>query len=477
MGWLKITSLKIVVLNGSPKGPRSITQQYVKYIQTIFPEHDYEYIPIAQKLPAIEKNSKRFNEIIEAIQDADGIIWAFPVYYLLVNSNYKRFIELIFERGVEKAFLGKYAASLSTSIKFHDHIAHNYIRAISEDLQTEFFDSASFHMDELLSDDSRKQIDNFAKNFFDTIIEKRVTTRYFPSLEGKPFEYQPTKPDLDPIHLPDKRIVIITDAKEEETNLQKMIQQTTKAFTNEVEVYNLHEVEIISTCQGCLQCAYDFNCVFKEKDEFTEFCEQNVKQADVLIFAGVIKDRFLSARWKMFMDRYFYNNHTPTLQNKQIGFLISGPFSKTGVLREQLLSFVEGHRANPVGFVTDEVRSSKKLDEAIESFARKTAYYAQHNYFQNTFRGVAGIKIFRDELLGGLKTVFRADHHYYKKHGLYRQTRKQSFRQKIFNKVLAFLVKLKGFRDRMYPQMVDYMVRPYEQKVKEIQEQQMKKEQ
>ncbi|MBD3189560.1 MAG: hypothetical protein GF308_02900 [Candidatus Heimdallarchaeota archaeon] len=105
---MKIKSLKIVVLNGSPKGPRSVTQQYVKYIQTIFPEHDYKYIPIAQKIPAIEKNSERFNEIIEAIQDADGIIWAFPVYYLLVNSNYKRFIELIFERGVEKAFLGKY---------------------------------------------------------------------------------------------------------------------------------------------------------------------------------------------------------------------------------------------------------------------------------------------------------------------------------------------------------------------------------
>jgi hypothetical protein len=63
---------------------------------------------------------------------------AFPLYFLLVPSNYKRFIELIWERGAEAAFKGKYAASLSTSIHFYDHIVHNYINAISEDLDMKF---------------------------------------------------------------------------------------------------------------------------------------------------------------------------------------------------------------------------------------------------------------------------------------------------------------------------------------------------
>jgi multimeric flavodoxin WrbA len=53
------------------------------------------------------------------------VLWAFPLYYLLVASQYKRFIELIFENNSTAAFKGKYAAVLTTSINFYDHTAHN----------------------------------------------------------------------------------------------------------------------------------------------------------------------------------------------------------------------------------------------------------------------------------------------------------------------------------------------------------------
>ncbi|MEA2070161.1 MAG: NAD(P)H-dependent oxidoreductase [Asgard group archaeon] len=464
--------LQIVVLNGSPKGSLSITKQYVKYIQTLFPVHSYTYFPIAQQLPSIENNSEKFDEIIEAIKQADGIIWVFPVYYMLVNSNYKRFIELLFERAVEEVFEGKYAISLSTSIKFYDHIAHNYLRGITEDLQMKFVDSASYHMNELLQENHRKNIKILAENFFNSIVEQRVTTKCFSPLNESLLDYHPS-PVENPVSINDKKIVILSDATKKDSNLQKMIHRTTTAFANKVELYNLHDVKIITTCQGCLQCAYDFNCTFKENDGFTDFCEENVKQADVLILAGKIQDRFLSSRWKLFFDRYFYNNHTPTFQHQHIGFLISGPMSQTGVVREHLLSFVECHRGNVIDFITDEFSTSKQIDDAIDNFARKTAIYVENDYFNNTFRGVAGKKLFRDALLGGLKTLFQADHRYYKKHDFYKRNEyKQSFRQKILNSILSVLMKFKFMRKRVYPHITEFMVQPYKQIVKETQEKQ-----
>ncbi|MBA7589669.1 hypothetical protein ES708_31758 [subsurface metagenome] len=58
---------------------------------------------------------------------------------MLVCSQYKRFIELIFEKEAESFFKDKYVISLSTSIHFYDHTAQNYIRAICDDLGMKFF--------------------------------------------------------------------------------------------------------------------------------------------------------------------------------------------------------------------------------------------------------------------------------------------------------------------------------------------------
>ncbi|MEI6179819.1 MAG: hypothetical protein WCP31_03625 [Chloroflexales bacterium] len=38
--------------------------------------------------------------------------------------------------------------------------------------------------------------------------------------------------------------------------------------------------------------------------------------ADVLVYAGQMVDRYLSARWKMFFDRIFFNTRTPVLSKR-----------------------------------------------------------------------------------------------------------------------------------------------------------------
>jgi multimeric flavodoxin WrbA len=98
--------MKIVVLNGSPKGPVSVTMQYVAYIAKRHPEHELKVFHVAQKIHGLEKDPERFEAIIEEIRGSDGVLWAFPLYILLVSSQYKRFIELIGERGASGAFAG-----------------------------------------------------------------------------------------------------------------------------------------------------------------------------------------------------------------------------------------------------------------------------------------------------------------------------------------------------------------------------------
>ena len=126
--------MRIVVLNGSPKGERSITLQYVYFIQKKFPLHEFKVIHVSHHIKKLEKDEVAFQEVIEEVRLADGTLWAFGVFVLAVPSQYIRFIEFISERGVEDAFRNKYTAVLSTSIHFFDHTAVKFGKSDEESL-------------------------------------------------------------------------------------------------------------------------------------------------------------------------------------------------------------------------------------------------------------------------------------------------------------------------------------------------------
>ena len=93
---------------------------------------------------------------------------------------------------------------------------------------------------------------------------------------------------------------------------------------------------------------------FTGKDGYIEFYRSTVMTADVLVYAGRMVDRYLSARWKMFFDRIFFNTHTPVLVGKQIALVVSGPLSQEPNLMEVFRGFFEFQGANLVGAVSDE---------------------------------------------------------------------------------------------------------------------------
>lgn len=183
--------MKIVVLNGSPKGDISVTMQYINYIQKKFKHHQLKIINISQGINKIEKDKKTFEDIINEIKLSDGVIWAFPLYVFTVHSNYQRFIELIFERNVEDAFKGKYASVVTTSIHFYDHTAINYMNSICDDLNMNYVDYFSAEMYDLKKEHIRKNLLQFAQNYFDAIENKVITLKNYSPVEYSLKEYIP----------------------------------------------------------------------------------------------------------------------------------------------------------------------------------------------------------------------------------------------------------------------------------------------
>jgi multimeric flavodoxin WrbA len=452
--------MKIIVLNGSPKGPASVTMQYVAYIARRHPEHELKVLHVAHKIHGLVKDSGRFEAVIEEIRSADGVLWAFPLYILLVSSQYKRFIELIREKGAEGAFAGRYAAALSTSINFYDNAAHAYIRGISEDLGMKYLGFYSANMHDLMRKPEQERLELFAQSFFRGIVNGEKPQRLYPPLEHRAVAL-PLKPAARRVAAANKRVVVLTDAQPQHRNLQAMVERFSRSIQDPVKIHNLYDLDIRGGCLGCLRCGFDNRCAYTGKDGFTEFYNSILKPADVIVFAGTIVDRQLSWKWRQFFDRSFFNCHTPSLAGKQIAFLVSGPLSQLPELRQVYEAWMEIQRSNLVGFVSDEEIGGDGIEERIDTLVGRLIREAESEYIRpRTFLGIAGMKVFRDDIWGGLRIVFRADHKAYKRLGVYDFPQNKIGRQ-ILVRLGWFITGLPGIRDR-FPRMIKQrMIQPY----------------
>jgi multimeric flavodoxin WrbA len=442
--------------------------QYVNFIQKKFPHHELKIFNIASTIKKIEKDQETFQEIMDDVRSSEGVLWAFPLYYLLVSSQYKRFIELIWERGTADFFKNKYTAALSTSIHFFDHTAHNYMNAICDDLDMKYLGSFSAAMYDLLSRKGRERWTLFASEFFEGIQNCVPTSKKFLPVLSRTFNFVP-RPAGHKISTRGKKVLILSDLKDPQTNLSKMTERFKDSFMDEVKVVNLHQVDIKGGCLGCIQCGYDYQCSYGNQDEYVRFYQDQVKNADILVFAGTIQDRYLSSRWKMFFDRSFFHTHTPSLTGKQVGFIISGPLRQIPNLRQILEAYTEWQQANLVDIVTDEEEDSQVLDTQLQHLAERFIDLAEKNYIKpKTFLGVGGMKIFRDDVWGKLRFPFQADHQFYKNHGFYDFPQKD-YKNRMIVTLLMLLTKIPFMRKEIYrKRMREEMVKPLQRVVQRV---------
>ena len=448
--------MKIIILNGSPKGDISVTMQYINYIQKRFMQHELKIINVTQRMNKIEKDQKVFESIIEEIKNSDGVIWAFPLYVFTVHSEYQKFIELIFERNAESAFNEKYTAILTTSIHFYDHTAVNYMNSICDDLKMKYTDYFSPHMHDLEKEDVRKNLLKFAKKYFDAIENNEITFKNYSPISYSPIKYVPTT-SHDKIDNSNKKVVILTDSLEN-TNLNTMIEKFRNSFSQTIECINLQDIDIKGGCLGCLKCGYNYECVYTGKDDFIQFYNSKLVTADIIVFVGTIKHRYLSSTWKKFFDRGFFNTHTPSLSGKQIGFIISGPLKQIPNLRQILEAYTQWQNCNLVGFATDEYDTSLEIDKQLYALSYNLIKLSTIDYSKpTTFLGVAGMKIFRDEIWGRIRFPFVADHKAYKALKVYDFPQK-NYKSRITNFILILMCKLPFIKNKIYSNQMKHSI-------------------
>ena len=115
--------MHILVLNGSPKGDYSITLHTVLYLKELYPQDTFEILHVGQQIKSLEKD---FSETKTAIEQADVLLFSYPVYTFIAPYQLHRFIELMKEHQVNVH--GKIATQITTSKHFYDVTAHRYIQ-------------------------------------------------------------------------------------------------------------------------------------------------------------------------------------------------------------------------------------------------------------------------------------------------------------------------------------------------------------
>ena len=455
--------MEVLVLNGSPHGLKGVTAQYIEFLKIKFSQYSFNTLEVAKKINKLENNVDYFHQVLQDIKNAEAIIWAFPVYTMLVPAQLKLFIELLFKRADTKIFQGKITTSISSSANFYDHTAHSYIEGISSDLGLKYVRGYSAEMREILSQNGRDNFFGFANDFFWRVaIDDNLEDKSIPKLIN-------TSADLQDIVLPnkvektnDKTIVIVSDANPDDYNLLKMLEFFDRIVPYKVEYVKLNEIKIKGGCIGCLKCGDGSSCFYK--DEYAEAFAK-VRHADIVLYAGAIKDRFYSARFKKFIDRYFSNGHRHVLKAGLLGHIVSGALNQLPLMREGLEAHIEVAHTQRLGIISDDNSVAEDTLKQIQNMVLYLKHWTKSSQWKTpqTFLGVGGGKIFRD-LVYFNRAVMGADYRFYKQNKLF-DFPTRNYMQNFISRILMILQIFPAMKKDIKKNMNKYRVKPYEKMI------------
>ena len=445
--------MKILVLNASPKGKNSTTVHTALYLQALHPEHEFTVLPVGQRIKSYEKD---FAPLREELKKAELILFSYPVYTFIAPYQLHRLIELIKADGVDLS--GKFASQITTSKHFYDVTAHRYIEENCFDLGMRVVRGLSADMDDLLTEQGQRE----ARNFFYQLIfscEKGL----FATLPAKvpareKAVYQPTLPSVQKTK--EKDVVIVTNYATEDKNLQNIIADFRAALPFESRVVNLREFPFSGGCLGCFGCAVTGKCVYK--DGFDEFLRTKIQSADAFVYAFTISDHYTHSSFKCYDDRQFCNGHRTVTHGTPIAYLISGDYQYESNLRMIVEGRSEAGGNYLCGVATDEGDTAADIQTLADSlvFALEKKLSRPANFY-----GVGGMKIFRD-LIYVMQGMMKADHKFYKEHGIYDFPQKQKKRI-LQMKLVGALISIPSVQKKMKGQMNQYIIGPYQKVVEQ----------
>ncbi len=438
--------MKILVLNGSPKGQNSVTLQYAKYLAKISKDDVFDFVDVAKNVYSY-KNPEKLQVVLDKIDEADMLVFAYPVYTFLAPAQLHRFFEILNENKV--SLQSKFVTELTTSKRFYDVTAHGAVRDMIFELGGKFITGYSADMDDLLKDDTRKvftdwwkyvcfQAENglYEKNNFEPIYP----TVYYYGLESVP------KKD-------NKHIIIVTDNLEN-VSLKNMIDDFVAISPYEVEVVDLKSCGPKSGCVGCLKCARAGKCAIN--DGFEDLLKNKINKADAVVMAFEVVMHTLSSTFKAFFDRQFVNGHRPVTAGKPTAYIVSGHYSK----EPNLQMYVDAKSAVGGNMNCGVICDENATPDEIKGVVAKLTYALDNEVKQcKNFYEVGGMRIFRD-MIWIMRGIMKADYDYYKKNNLLDFPQKQRGTM-IAMKFLGKLLSIESLQKKMPNMMEEGMLMPY----------------
>ncbi len=447
--------MKILVLNGSPKGENSITFQTVLFWQKKFPEMEFGVLHVGAKIKALEKD---FSQAKAMLEEAEILLFSYPVYTFIAPSQLHRFMELMKVNKVNVQ--GKFATQLSTSKHFYDVTAHRYIMDNCQDMGLKYVKGLSADMDDLTKKEGQKEAEEFFRYFLWCVkqdrYERLVPVKTDVSLAAV------TIPE-EKEHTLDKKVVVVTDCQEDNWELKDMITRFTRVFNGMTEIVNIREYPLKGGCLGCFHCASDGTCIYK--DGFDEYLRNHIQTGDAIVYAFTISDHSMGARFKMYDDRQFCNGHRTVTMGMPMAYLINGAYEQ----EENLRTIIEGRAEVGHNFLAGVATNEFAPDKEIDQMAATLEYALEHKYVQpQNFYGVGGMKIFRD-LIYLMRGMMKADHKFYKKHKQY------DFPQKkkgtiIGMYLVGMMISNKSIQKKMGNKMTEGMLMPYKKVLNKLEE-------
>lgn len=438
--------MKVLVLNGSPKGKYSITLHTSLYLEKHFPGHEFSYLNVGRDIRAMEKD---FSAAADAVLGADLIIFSYPVYTFIAPSQLHRFIELLKASGIDVS--GKFAAQITTSKHFYDVTAHEFIRQNCQDLGMKYINGLSADMDDLLTEEGQKHAREFFEfvcwcvehDVYETIPKPAETPAYLPVSAAVPDEEGKTGD-----------VVVVTDCGKDDRQLGDMINRFRAVLRHKSRVVNISEYPFQDGCLGCFNCAATGKCVYR--DGFDNFLRDGIQTADAIVYAFKIKDHSMGPVFKIYDDRQFCNGHRTVTMGKPVGYLVSGNYPAEANLK----LIIEGRSEVGGNFLAGVACDQTDPDTEIDRLAARLDYAVSHRYAQpRNFYGVGGMKIFRD-LIWEMRGLMKADHRFYREHGLYDfpQKRKGTI-VKMY--LVGALMSSSRLRSKIGNRFLEGMIEPY----------------
>jgi hypothetical protein len=220
---------------------------------------------------------------------------------------------------------------------------------------------------------------------------------------------------------------------------------------------NIKEFPFSGGCLGCFNCAGDGKCIYK--DNFDTLLRENIQKTDAIVIAFTIKDHSMGSRFKMYDDRQFCNGHRTVTEGTPVGYIINGDINKENNLKTILQARAEvgGNYLAGLGF----------NNETIKSTINKLNYSLENNYYMpRNFYGVGGMKIFR-YLIWVMRGIMKADHEFYKKHGVYDFPQKERGKMLLMC-LLGAMIRNPKIKAKMGNKFTEGMVAPYKKVIESM---------